>query len=284
MKTKKLLYLGLAFAFILSSCHIASQPDTSNYVVEAFLYEGLPVNDITVKTISIFSGSDSANTPIPDANVILTRNQDEEYSLVYNETTGKYEYPNPTGVEIIRGDRFDLTVTVGDRTSTATTYVPLPTNGLEIEADTMLIPNIRFGFNIRDRFIRALEESRLLVEWTPESDFHYLVIESRVDSLRPILPDQLPEQVANTLDGFRFIGEPSTEGFFEILGLSLVTYGPHVVKVYRVNEEYVDLFEAETQDSRDLNEPPSNIKNALGIFTAFAGDSVFFDVVLGNPE
>ncbi|RNC79723.1 MAG: DUF4249 family protein [Balneola sp.] len=284
MGQKKLIYLGLAFAFTVSSCHIASQPDTSNYVVEAFIYEGIPVNDITVKTISSFSDSDNANVPISDATVVLTRNQDQEYSLVFNETTGKYENPNPGSIDIVRGDRFDLMVTVGDRTSSGTTYVPEPTTNLRAESDTLLIPNISIGPDFQERFTIALQNSNLLVEWDPESDFHYLVIESRTDTLNPIFPEEFPEQLVNTLGQFRFIGEPSTDPSFEIVGFSLATYGLHIIKVYRVNEEYVDLFEAETQDSRDLNEPPSNIKNALGVFTAFAGDSVFFDVVLDNPE
>jgi hypothetical protein len=46
-----------------------------------------------------------------------------------------------------------------------------------------------------------------------------------------------------------------------------------------VNKEYEDLFNNLEQDSRDLNEPPSNITGALGIFTAFAADSVFFEIV-----
>ena len=33
-------------------------------------------------------------------------------------------------------------------------------------------------------------------------------------------------------------------------------------------------FENRTQDSRDLNEPPSNIRNGLGVFSAFNSLSV----------
>jgi len=51
-----------------------------------------------------------------------------------------------------------------------------------------------------------------------------------------------------------------------------------LVQVFRVNQEYVDLFENIDQDSRNLNEPPTNIANGLGIFTAFNSDSIFFEV------
>jgi len=46
--------------------------------------------------------------------------------------------------------------------------------------------------------------------------------------------------------------------------------------LYRVNQEYVDLYKSRDQDSRNLNEPLTNIENGLGIFSAFANDSVYF--------
>ena len=35
--------------------------------------------------------------------------------------------------------------------------------------------------------------------------------------------------------------------------------GKHRVKVCRVNQEYADLYQSRNQDSRDLNEPLTNI-------------------------
>ena len=37
-------------------------------------------------------------------------------------------------------------------------------------------------------------------------------------------------------------------------------------------------YENLEQDSRDLNEPPTNIVNGLGIFSAFNSMNVFFEV------
>ena len=66
---------------------------------------------------------------------------------------------------------------------------------------------------------------------------------------------------------------------YDVIGVALETYGTHVAKVYRVNQEYADLFQNDTQDSRDLNAPPTNIIGAFGIFSSFASDSVVFEVV-----
>ena len=58
----------------------------------------------------------------------------------------------------------------------------------------------------------------------------------------------------------------------------LTHFGNHRLKLYRINDEYTDLYEGFNQDSRDLNEPPSNIHGALGVFSAFSADSTFFEV------
>ncbi|MBK6457995.1 MAG: hypothetical protein IPF87_18230 [Gemmatimonadetes bacterium] len=60
---------------------------------------------------------------------------------------------------------------------------------------------------------------------------------------------------------------------------SLTYYGRYTVRVWRVNEEYAQLYATLQQDSRDLNEPISNVRGGLGVFSAFAADSTSFQVV-----
>ena len=59
-------------------------------------------------------------------------------------------------------------------------------------------------------------------------------------------------------------------------------YGSHKVTIYKVNEEYALLYEISEQDSRDLNEPYTNINNCLGIFSGFANQEFFFYVIGKN--
>ncbi len=47
----------------------------------------------------------------------------------------------------------------------------------------------------------------------------------------------------------------------------------------RVNEEYAPLYATLQQDSRDLNEPFTNITGGLGVFTAFAADTTSVTVI-----
>ena len=103
---------------------------------------------------------------------------------------------------------------------------------------------------------------------------HYVVIESKEDSAESIMPEDFTRFGGR----FRLVAPPTTDDYHFINMMELETLGLHVAKVYRVNEEYAELYENRTQDSRDLNEPPSNIHGGLGVFSAFNSDSVFFQV------
>jgi hypothetical protein len=82
---------------------------------------------------------------------------------------------------------------------------------------------------------------------------------------------------SDTLGNFnfagRFVTEPTTNNYYRVEQSNFNYTGRYKVTVYRVNKEYVDLYASRQQDSRNLNEPKTNVKNGLGIFTAFASDS-----------
>ncbi len=119
------------------------------------------------------------------------------------------------------------------------------------------------------------DESLVAVAWDNPSDLlHFVVVEGLEDGAEAIFPEQFLERIGR----FRFISEPTLDNFFILRLLLLETLGRHQAKVYRVNEEYNQLYENRTQDSRDLNEPPSNIRDGLGVFSAFNSVSAPFEV------
>ena len=121
----------------------------------------------------------------------------------------------------------------------------------------------------------AINNINLFASWdNPNNDLHFMIIEDREKVIDPIFPDQIADQ----LQQFRFVSEPTRESLFDINAANFTTFGKYVVKVYHINQEYADLYESLAQDSRDLNEPLSNITNAIGVFSAFASDSVFFEI------
>ncbi|MCH8232476.1 MAG: DUF4249 family protein [Bacteroidetes bacterium] len=279
-RNKHLLARAIIAGLILTGCLDDNQkPISDNFVVEAFLFTGEPVRNVKIKEIKplIPEEEDTTERIIPDATVFLSE-QDQQYVLTFDPATGKYIYPG-NDIDISTGDVFRLEVKVGNRVATSETIVPDKPTGVELSENLMVIPHLTLSLGLRDQIISLFFNERITLKWdNPLEESYFVVIEKRETTLDPILPEQVPEEAKTLLASFRFISEPSQDSSFEIIGIALETYGRHVAKVYRVNKEYEDLFKNLEQDSRDLNEPPSNIVNAIGIFTAFALDSVFFEV------
>ncbi len=252
-------------------------------VVEAFLFAGEPVRDVRLTT-TVLLGEDPALAPkIDDADVTLFKDG-VAYLLTSVGDSGRYEY---TGSDLVvaEGDQFRIEVAYFGRVAVGETIVPAPPVNVAVDGDTLFAPVINFGgggggggggrgggggggINT--------EEAQLGVTWDNASELlHFVVVEGLEDGTEAIFPEQLLERLSR----FRLITEPTTDTFFAINLLLLRDLGQHQVRLYRVNEEYSELYENRTQDSRDLNEPPSNIKNGLGIFSAFNSVTALFEVV-----
>lgn len=272
-----LKYLFFLFSVMLTSC-LEDTTRTPNFVIEGFIVAGESVNNIKVKQISPLLSEEVTSDPITEAQVTINHGT-SPFPLLFNSTTGLYEYlESDLTIEI--GEEYSLSVNVGDRQANATTLVPHQPTGLSLSGNQLVIPQLRLSFSLRDEIVRLFDEQQLLLNWDAVSgQAFFVVIENKVDELDPILPEGVPAEAVDFLSSFRFISEPSEDTTFSIIGVALETYGPHVAKVFTVNPEYAELFNNLEQDSRDLNEPPSNVNQALGIFTAFAVDSVEFEVV-----
>ena len=71
----------------------------------------------------------------------------------------------------------------------------------------------------------------------------------------------------------RFVSQPFADTSYTILPTIVTHFGRHDIVLFHVQTDYVLLYQSSGQDSRDLNEPYSNIKGGLGIFTAFNSDT-----------
>lgn len=250
-----------------------------NFVIEAFLFAGEDSHQIRIKEIEPLSISEPENIPITDAQVILIK-ENRSIELVYNPTTQQYEDVNKALV-VSSGDKFEINVKVGEKLATGTTIVPMATSDLAISKTQIVVPAITVRQGIADEIRALFTSASFQLRWSnPKNELHFMAIENVVEE-ELIFPEDfpIPSQTLALIQSFRFITAPTTDTLLQIPALSLGTYGRFKVKIYKVNQEYADLYNNAEQDSRDLNAPPSNIKNAVGIFSAFAADSVFIDIV-----
>jgi len=269
--------IWIMFVFLTLSCSPESDEVGNNYVIEGFIIANAPVDNIKVKGTAPIEDVFVQDDPISNATVMLS-DGNTDFILSYDTGSNKYGTSDES-LKIVSGSEYSLTVNVDGRIATAATSVPFATTNLRLSDNRLVVPALTLNPMLAEQITEMFSENRLFVEWDIEDGRSYFVtVESRVAVLDPILPDRVPPSAKELLSSFSSTSEPAPLPFFQIIGVALETYGPHVVKVFTVNEEYAELFDNFDQDSRDLNEPPSNIENALGIFTGFAVDSLEFDV------
>lgn len=243
-------------------------PDT--FVVQAFLFAGEPVTEVTVTgVLPIDADATAVAAPIADARIAIIRDG-ARFELVPTEgEPGRYHYPgDDLLVEV--GDVFALEASHGDRTATAETVVPVPPQGLSLSATVLAPPE----FGSRGGGFQPGAGAGLMARWeNSASALHYVVVDNIEAEPTPFAESPFGGGFAR-----RLVQRPTASDSALVSVRSLSYLGRHRVKLYRVNEEYADLHEGLNQDSRDLNEPPSNVRGALGVFSAFSADSAFFEV------
>ncbi|MEL6560543.1 MAG: DUF4249 family protein [Bacteroidota bacterium] len=268
----------LIFSFILLiGCEEFIEPNADQFIVEGFIVAGEPVDNIKIKESLPIDIDTIADLPISNADVVLS-GPNGDVTLSYDPTTGKYFDPT-FEFSIESGKEYELLINVVGTVATSKTIIPEQPDGISTSKNKLVVPNLVLTFGLGERITKLFDEERITLTWQPETGrSYYVVIESLEDEIDPILPEGIPGDSRRLLSSFRFVSEPSEITTFEIIGVALETYGKHVAKVYSVNQEYSDLFNSAAQDSRDLNEPPSNINNGLGIFSGFAVATIEFEV------
>ena len=252
-------------------------PDTDILVVRAFLFTGEPVTDIRITTTVPLVSEDSLGTPVSDAIVWLERD-DVRFDLIATPgDPGAYHYPG-SDLVIGVGEVFELGISRGSESISATTLVPSPPEGFAVSSDVLEVTDLTAGFGGfggGGGGGGGLAFGGLIVRWiNPERDLFFVV----VDNLETD-PVQIPapEFIGRAR---RFTSAPTPADSTAISQVSLTHLGEHRIRLYRVNQEYADLYEGRTQDSRDLNEPPSNILGGLGVFSAFSSSEGTFTASL----
>lgn len=276
MKKNTIYFLFITLVFLSCGEENLNNIAANQFVVEAFIYAGEPIDDIKIKSSFPLSQEEDTSSPINNAEVTLIKDG-QRFGLVPSSNEGFYHYPGED-VSVETNDVFQLEVIHNGITATGITVVPSPTTGLNLSVDSILVPQIPFSEGrevVVERIGEFLRGSVVEATWdNPNEDLFFMVVESVKDTLDPILPGQVIDALAN----FRFVSEPTDGTTLTFLGGTLVSFGTYEVKVYHINQEYAALYENRAQDSRDLNEPPSNVQNALGVFSAFNSQEAFFEV------
>jgi hypothetical protein len=265
---KKLVALFIVVILAaLSACDSDSPllPENELLVVRAYLYAGEPVTDVQLTTTFALTTGNTAGQPINDAKVAL-----EKAGKIYRLTaspgdSGYYHYAgNDLAVQV--GDRFKISVERSGQIATGETIIPAPPQNPAL-SKTELVINTSTPF----------DTSSISISWEGEDTFYFVVVENLEASPTPINQFPFPGGPRGQSRSFR--SRPFRELSYTIRRFDLAYFGNHRARIYKVNQEYANLYAFGLQDSRHLNEPETNIKNGLGIFAGFSNAEVRFRVV-----
>lgn len=249
-------------------------PEERNLVLQAYLYSGQPVTDITVMMSRPISSSDTSNELVSEARVTLHKNGVTYQLTPSSSSPGKYAYIG-SNLQVQSGDQYTIEVAYNGITASAETKVPPKPVGLSTNITTITFTKETVSTPFGGTMDRVTTSDSLIVSWSnPTGAAYYVAMESVDPNRQSIRSDTFPS-FANR----RFVTEPTTDDHYRAFEQDINYTGRHKITLYRVNQEYVDLYKSREQDSRSLNEPLTNVKNGLGIFTAFASDSLFINVV-----
>jgi hypothetical protein len=250
--TRGISWVALVLAVAACDADPYSPEHDPRFVVQAYLYAGEPVDSVRITGTLPLGATGSTAPPINDADVVLIR-RGNSYALVpMPGGDGYYHYPG-TDLSVTAGDVFQLVVTARGVTATAQTVVPAPPGGLELAPTSLRVDGYW-----------AVEP--VVVRWpNPERAWYFITHRNVEADPEPIFDGTI------VLRPGLIVSEPTAADSAVISVFSMRHYGRYDVTLYRVNEEYVQLYMSLEQDTRDLNEPVTNIANGFGIFTAFNG-------------
>ena len=273
-KMKRLVYFMITLLFI--SCDDET-PIEDNYVVEAFLFQGEKVDDIKIKETKLWNSDDTTDVIIDNASIKLYADGDE-FNLSFDNI--KHSYVLEEDIDIISGNTYGIKVDFNNRVATAVTIVPTKPVGLRISNNKIVVPPLKLSPALPNILANLFEDARTNIIWdNPTNEYHYLTVKYVGNQDDPIFTDDFPGAIGDFFSNFSLQSAPSQDELYNVICMSLKNYGKYVVTLYKINDDYVKLFESEVQDGTELNEPPSNIVNAFGIFTAFASDTTSFEIV-----
>jgi len=273
---KKYILL-LSFVPFLQACFDSDLEFEDQYepVVEAYLYVGKELKDVNLSSMISFGSDSLGGEAITDAEITL-EGESDSWVLVHNDSLeGQYCLEDVPADE--SGETFRIRIETGEEILSASTVIPDDPPPVTMSTSSIYIQKVD---DIRD-FQNVDMPDPVELTWdNPDAAYYFLDIQNIESYPISIMPDP-PADRPTPPEGlaFQMITEPTNNNYYSIDLRQLDYYGTHRIIFTAVNDEYVYLYNSLNQDSRELNEPYSNVENGLGIFTAFNSDTLYLEVV-----
>ena len=281
---KRFLQLSLRWTAVATGLGVVACTDTNTVVnpgdkpiIQAYLAPSQPVK-LTAFTEIPYTDADGdgKSQPITGLTITIKDNNGKVFTLI-DKGNGTYESASNEKIGGA-GTSYTLELEYKGRKVQAVTTIPDKPKDFKINKSLVYRTKIDLsggGFPGGNPFGSNDENTPIDATWTNPDKATYFVAAVNVT--------ENPEQVIKLPDGReiprrRFTNEP-VSGTSSSLNIQNFEYfGDYRVVLYRVNEDYVALYQSGGTTSQNLSTPPTSISNGLGIFTGINADTLLLEV------
>lgn len=223
-----------------------------------------------------YAQTDTTQIALDDLEPLLIT-QDQEFPI-FPVGNGIYQHPE---VVVENGRTYRLEFNWQGSVISAETYVP-EQSPASLSTKQIDMDKIEFNGGFPGGGFPGLDPTDPVdIRWdNPEGDYYYVVIKNIEED-----PEYINERIAEFeatnggLRRFSFISAPEITDVYSINPQrDLTQFGTHRIIVYRVNPEYAALYETSGNSTLSLVQPPTNVRNGLGIFTGVSSDTLYLEV------
>lgn len=268
---KRTIYPIILALLTINACtkeNIVSNTDFDIPVVEAFLE---PEQEILVKLSKMLPFTDDEYTEalsIDTAKVYINHNGVDYLLIPQSSVPGNYVNAD-SNLKIIPSNSYNISFNYNGKMVSANTTIPAKPVNTNLSSNTFWVDTNVMG--------PGSSTNPITIYWdNPDNNYHLAVIEYLESVYNPIQSNLS----SDNFETFRRVStSPVLETSFDLNTREhLAFFGSYRIIIYKVNEEYVNLYENISQSSLNLTEPLTNIDNGVGIFTGINSDTLLLQV------
>lgn len=270
------IFLGI-MGFSCSNFENGFEQTIPKPVVEAYLIPGAPIS-LSVHTEIPYSADSLANKekPVDGLKITITGPK----GLINLVSKGNGLYVSQSIFPITVGSTYSLKFDYLGKQVSATTQIP--TKPLRFTSNKTFITrqaiDISAGGRPQGGFGGGNTDNNVLLSWENSANDYYMsIIESiepnHVEIIKfPVDPNRIRPNV-------RFRNQPIQGSSVEIRSQSFQYFGQHALILFKLNLDYVALYQRNGNTTQNISTPPTTITNGLGIFTGINADTIKIKVL-----
>lgn len=279
MKIQQLFFLLILILLPLSctSDYANNSLPDDKVVVQGYIYSDHDVQRLSLNYTFSLNSSDTIGQPVTDAAVAVYVN-DIVYPFYHNQDMPGEYFSLQGFLQPKAGDRLRLEVLHQQNLIEAYSSMPPAPVNLQLSRKDMRFPNKDMA-DLTSAELNNLPNIAIDITWDQQSlgQYYYFAKMRNIDANPNALKIYGPGVLAIPTT---FSTNLRALNGFSVDYKDVSHTGAHVVSVYRVNQEYADLYGTLfDQNARGVQAPATNVENGLGIFTGFTCSTDTFFVV-----